>query len=154
MDQQPGEHMLNQGHFISVDSTAELIGCSYPSVINLLKNKILKGKKNGKEWLVDAVDAQRVKDDKIVKPRPRGKNKEKAPVQTLETKPTMRVQGSLQPDEIEIRFTIKKEEFNLANYALATKNSSKGPKNLREYLEQQKDILLDKIRKQMAAINI
>lgn len=138
-------------NYITVKDSASLIGCSYPTVINLLNEKKLKGKKEGKDWLVDAVDAQRVKDSNIV--RPRKKKQDKSPVHTLETKPNMKVSGDLQADEIEIKFKVKRSEFNLVNMALETR-TTKGPKSLREYLEKQKDELLQKIRAQMTGLKI
>jgi excisionase family DNA binding protein len=125
---------------IDVTDAAKILGCSYPYIIHLIKNKKLKAKKEGKKWLVDADDVKRAKAQHLVTPRPRKNNV---------TNSSLRVEN-ISPDEVEIRIKLPKIKYQLLDIALRGKDK----KSLKEILEAKVDELHEKVTKHFAKVTL
>jgi excisionase family DNA binding protein len=63
--------LIDMNNSVSAYDAAKYLGCSYPHLIHIIRNKKLKAQKIRKQWFVDSESLKEAKENSLVVPRPR-----------------------------------------------------------------------------------
>jgi excisionase family DNA binding protein len=128
---------------IDANQAAQILGCAYSHVINLIHKKKFKAQKVGKAWMLDSDEVYKAKETGMVKGRAK---KLSGPGQVNIPKPPSLLSSS-NSDSQEIRLTISREKFEIIKLAFKGKD-----KTVVTYLNDQLEKLYQQVQEKLQGI--